>query len=138
MSQQKEIPKKTVSTTEKKDDKTKIQVSSQKQSLSFYVFLAKKFLQSEETVELSGLGNAINTVVSCAEILKTTGFAVVKKIETSSVQMPSQKESDKTISKAKIQIFVSKATNFEKLMEKEKKEQEERKAKKEQEHDTKK
>lgn len=48
---------KKVEKKDKVDDKTKIQVSSSKQSLSFYVFLSKKFLKSEETVELSGLGN---------------------------------------------------------------------------------
>lgn len=115
---------------DRKDDKTKIQISSQKQTLSFYVFLAKKFLVSEETVELSGLGNAINTVVSCAEILKTSGFAVIKKIETSSVQMPSGKDDGKNISKAKIQIFISKAKDFEKLYEKDLKDNAERKSKK--------
>jgi hypothetical protein len=39
------------------ESKNKIQVSSQKKNLAFYVYLSKKFLSTEETVELSGLGN---------------------------------------------------------------------------------
>lgn len=40
-----------------KKQKNKIQVSSTKQTLSFYVYLAKRLMATENTVELSGLGN---------------------------------------------------------------------------------
>ncbi|KAL1564973.1 hypothetical protein AAHA92_07249 [Salvia divinorum] len=58
--------------------KNRIQVSNTKKPLFFYVNLAK-----HNEVELSGLGMAISTVVSVAEILKNHGFAVEKKIMTS-------------------------------------------------------
>jgi len=105
------------------ENKSKIQVSSSKRPLNFYVYLTKKFLQDEETVELSGLGNAINTVVSCSEILKSSGAALIKKIETSSVQIQSTKQQNRTVSKAKIQIFVSKSKDYDTIMAKEKQEQ---------------
>jgi len=105
------------------ENKSKIQVSSTKKPLNFYVYLTKKFLQDEETVELSGLGNAINTVVSCGEILKSSGAAVIKKIETSSVQIQSTKQNNRTVLKAKIQIFVSKSKDYDTIMAKERQEQ---------------
>jgi len=107
----------------REENRNRIQISSSKKTLSFYVYLAKKFLADEEVVELSGLGNAINTVVSCAEILKNSGAAIIKKIETSSVQMPSGRQTNRTVSKAKIQVFVSKSKDFLVIMEKEKQEQ---------------
>eukprot|EP01080_Neovahlkampfia_damariscottae_P001378 gene1378-11999_t len=113
------------------EDKNKIQVSSQKKNLAFYVYLSKKFLATQETVELSGLGNAINIVVSAAEILKSKNYATIEQIQTSSVDMPSQKGKKKTITKAKIQILLKKTKEFENLYKEDLKEEEERKAKKE-------
>ena len=95
----------------------KIQVATKK-NLSFYVFLSKRFLKENNEIELSGLGNAINNVVSCAEILKNNGFATVKKIETSLVDVESQTRS-KPIQKAKIQIFLNKTKDCDALIKKE-------------------
>ncbi|KAG6426104.1 hypothetical protein SASPL_110319 [Salvia splendens] len=58
--------------------KNRIQVSNTKKPLFFYVNLAKRYMQQHSEVELSGLGMAISTVVSVAEILKNNGFAVEK------------------------------------------------------------
>nr|XP_034587556.1 uncharacterized protein At2g34160-like [Setaria viridis] len=56
----------------------RIQVSSSKKPLFFYVNLAKKYMQQHGDVELSALGLAISTVVTIAEILKNNGLAVEK------------------------------------------------------------
>ncbi|XP_072148715.1 uncharacterized protein At2g34160 [Setaria viridis] len=64
----------------------RIQVSSSKKPLFFYVNLAKKYMQQHGDVELSALGLAISTVVTIAEILKNNGLAVEKKIRALTVQ----------------------------------------------------
>jgi DNA-binding protein len=116
-----------VTTTPQQSD-NKIQVSSSKQSLSFYVHLAKKFLTSQNEIELSGLGSAINTVVSCAEILKNGGFATISKINTSTVEIKSEGE-EQSFPKAKIQVWLAKGKDFDTIMEQQKKEAEEKKQK---------
>lgn len=99
----------------------KIQVSNSKKSRNFYVNLAKKMLKNgKDDVELSGLGNAIFTVVTVSEILKTTGFCVVSKIETSSV--PAGNDGNRL--KPKIQVTVKKAAQFDQLYEQQEKENE--------------
>eukprot|EP01126_Amoeba_proteus_P001768 TRINITY_DN1053_c0_g2_i2.p1 TRINITY_DN1053_c0_g2~~TRINITY_DN1053_c0_g2_i2.p1 ORF type:complete len:109 (+),score=17.83 TRINITY_DN1053_c0_g2_i2:62-388(+) len=50
---------------------------SNNRSLFFYVDLATKFLLSHETVDISGLGGAIPTVVTIAEILKNQDVAKI-------------------------------------------------------------
>jgi len=67
-------------------DRNKIKVSSGR-SVFFYVDLATRFLKDQEDVELSGLGYAITTVVTIAEILKNQGVAAVKKINTSTMDI---------------------------------------------------
>ncbi|XP_075479836.1 uncharacterized protein At2g34160-like isoform X2 [Primulina tabacum] len=67
--------------------KNRIQVSHTKKPLFFYVNLTKRYMQQYNEVELSALGMAISTVVSIAEILKNNGFAVEKKIMTSTVEI---------------------------------------------------
>eukprot|EP01027_Heterolobosea_sp_BB2_P003082 GEZU01004664.1.p1 GENE.GEZU01004664.1~~GEZU01004664.1.p1 ORF type:complete len:140 (-),score=69.05 GEZU01004664.1:161-580(-) len=112
-------------TNSNEESGNKIQVSSNKRTLFFYVNLAKKFLAKEPVVELSGLGNAINTVVSCAEILKNSNVAVVNKIETSTVEVSGEGR-QRPIQKAKIQIFLSKSDKFDEVIAQQQKEQQER------------
>eukprot|EP00252_Welwitschia_mirabilis_P017786 TRINITY_DN394_c0_g2_i1.p1 TRINITY_DN394_c0_g2~~TRINITY_DN394_c0_g2_i1.p1 ORF type:complete len:135 (+),score=36.34 TRINITY_DN394_c0_g2_i1:267-671(+) len=95
--------------------KNRIQVSNTKQPLFFYVNLAKRYLKNHDEVELSGLGMAIATVVTVAEILKNNGLAVEKKIMTSTVDMKDETRS-RPIQKAKIEILLTKSHNFEELM----------------------
>ncbi|XP_042058920.1 uncharacterized protein At2g34160-like isoform X2 [Salvia splendens] len=80
--------------------KNRIQVSNTKKPLFFYVNLAKRYMQQHNEVELSALGMAISTVVSVAEILKNNGFAVEKKIMTSTVEIRDESRG-RPISKAK-------------------------------------
>uniref|UniRef100_M8BSE9 DNA/RNA-binding protein Alba-like domain-containing protein n=1 Tax=Aegilops tauschii TaxID=37682 RepID=M8BSE9_AEGTA len=58
--------------------KNRIQVSTNKKPLYFYVNLAKRYMQNYDEVELSALGMAIGTVVTVSEILKNNGLATEK------------------------------------------------------------
>ncbi|XP_073283071.1 uncharacterized protein At2g34160-like [Primulina huaijiensis] len=95
--------------------KNRIQVSNTKKPLFFYVNLAKRYMQHYNEVELSALGMAISTVVSIAEILKNGGFAVDKKIMTSTVEIRDESRG-RTASKAKIEIVLGKTDKFDELM----------------------
>lgn len=95
--------------------KNRIQVSNTKKPLFFYVNLAKRYMQQHNDVELSALGMAIATVVTIAEILKNSGFAVEKKIMTSTVDMKDESRG-RPIQKAKIEILLGKTDKFDELM----------------------
>ncbi|XP_047342517.1 uncharacterized protein At2g34160-like [Impatiens glandulifera] len=95
--------------------KNRIQVSNTKKPLFFYVNLAKRYMQQHNEVELSALGMAISTVVSVAEILKNNGFAIEKKIRTSTVEMKDESKG-RPVQKAKIEITLGKTENFDELM----------------------
>ncbi|XP_010525972.1 PREDICTED: uncharacterized protein At2g34160-like [Tarenaya hassleriana] len=94
--------------------KNRIQVSNTKKPLFFYVNLAKRYMQQHSEVELSALGMAIATVVNIAEILKSNGFAVEKKIMTSMVDM--REEIGRPVHKPKIEIMLGKTEKFDELM----------------------
>ncbi|XP_073295758.1 uncharacterized protein At2g34160-like [Primulina huaijiensis] len=95
--------------------KNRIQVSHTKKPLFFYVNLTKRYMQQYNEVELSALGMAISTVVSIAEILKNNGFAVEKKIMTSTVEIKDDSRG-RPVQKAKIEIVLGKTANFDELM----------------------
>ncbi|KAL6563189.1 hypothetical protein OROHE_005776 [Orobanche hederae] len=95
--------------------RNRIQVSNTKKPLFFYVNLAKRYIQQHNEVELSALGMAISTVVSIAEILKNNGFAVEKKITTSTVEIRDDSRG-RPIQKAKIEIVLEKTAKFDELM----------------------
>uniref|UniRef100_A0A803MJQ4 Alba DNA/RNA-binding protein n=1 Tax=Chenopodium quinoa TaxID=63459 RepID=A0A803MJQ4_CHEQI len=57
---------------------------------------------------------AIATVVTIAEILKNNGFAVEKKIATSTVDI--NESGGRPIEKAKIEIVLEKSEKFDELM----------------------
>ncbi|XP_006643815.1 uncharacterized protein At2g34160-like [Oryza brachyantha] len=93
----------------------RIQVSNTKKPLFFYVNLAKRYMQQHGDVELSALGMAIATVVTVAEILKNNGFAVEKKIRTSTVEINDESRV-RPLQKAKIEIVLGKSEKFDELM----------------------
>ncbi|KAL2553583.1 Uncharacterized protein Fot_07299 [Forsythia ovata] len=95
--------------------KNRIQVSNTKKPLFFYVSLAKRYMQQHDEVELSALGMAISTVVSVAEILKNNGFAIEKKIMTSTVEIKDEFRG-RLITKAKLEIVLGKTDKFDELM----------------------
>ncbi|XP_076920822.1 uncharacterized protein At2g34160-like [Bidens hawaiensis] len=103
----------TVTTDSQK--KNRIQVSNTKKPLFFYVNLAKRYMQQHGDVELSALGMAIATVVTIAEILKNSGFAIEKKIITSTVDIKDESRG-RVIQKAKIEITLGKTEKFDELM----------------------
>ncbi|AQK92736.1 Alba DNA/RNA-binding protein [Zea mays] len=106
--------------------RNRIQVSSSKKPLFFYVNLAKRYMQHhDDDVELSALGlgpkslsnllAAISTAVTVAEILKNNGLAVEKKVRTSTVDIKNE-ISTRSIQKAKIEIVLGKTNKFDELM----------------------
>ncbi|PKU78194.1 uncharacterized protein At2g34160 [Dendrobium catenatum] len=88
----------------------RIQVSTNKKPVYFYVNLAKRFMERHNEVELSALGMAIGTVVTVAEILKNNGLATEKKIMTSTVGTKDEAKG-RLVRKAKIEILLSKTQN---------------------------
>ncbi|CAN8290871.1 unnamed protein product [Cochlearia groenlandica] len=95
--------------------KNRIQVSNTKKPLFFYVNLAKRYMQQYTDVELSALGMAIATVVTVAEILKNNGFAVEKKIMTTTVDIKDDTRR-RSVQKPKIEITLVKSEKFDELM----------------------
>lgn len=93
----------------------RIQVSNTKKPLFFYVNLTKQFLGAHETVHLSGLGMAVATVVTVAEILKKNGLAAVTSIGTSTVDAVDECDPDNETQKAKIEIAVKRSDKFHEL-----------------------
>eukprot|EP01126_Amoeba_proteus_P001767 TRINITY_DN1053_c0_g1_i1.p1 TRINITY_DN1053_c0_g1~~TRINITY_DN1053_c0_g1_i1.p1 ORF type:complete len:150 (-),score=38.31 TRINITY_DN1053_c0_g1_i1:140-589(-) len=81
---------------------------SNNRSLFFYVDLATKFLLSHETVDISGLGGAIPTVVTIAEILKNQDVAKITSITTSLTTLQ-----EHTSPKPKMEIKIQKSDQFE-------------------------
>ncbi|XP_074586002.1 uncharacterized protein At2g34160-like [Curcuma longa] len=91
--------------------KNRIQVSTNKKPLFFYVNLAKRYMQQHNEIELSALGMAIGTVVTVAEILKNNGLATAKMIQTSTVGTKDEVKG-RLVRKAKIEILLLKTDNF--------------------------
>uniref|UniRef100_A0ACD5Z1R1 Uncharacterized protein n=1 Tax=Avena sativa TaxID=4498 RepID=A0ACD5Z1R1_AVESA len=95
--------------------KNRIQVSTNKKPLYFYVNLAKKYMQNYGEVELSALGMAIGTAVTVSEILKNNGLAIEKKILTSTIGTKDEAKG-RLVRKAKIEILLCKSENFNSIM----------------------
>ncbi|KAG0460091.1 hypothetical protein HPP92_023219 [Vanilla planifolia] len=95
--------------------RNRIQVSTNKKPLYFYVNLAKRYMQHHNEIELSALGMAIGTVVTVAEILKNNGLATEKKILTSTVGGKDDAKG-RLVRKAKIEILLGKTENFDYLI----------------------
>jgi hypothetical protein len=90
-----------------------VQVSA-KRNHTYYVNLCLKVFQRREwytQLELSGLGNAIPSIVSITEILKRYKVATVKKIETSLVEL-SDVEGSRPLPKAKIVVILDKIASI--------------------------
>ncbi|KAK8532090.1 hypothetical protein V6N13_131432 [Hibiscus sabdariffa] len=94
--------------------KNRIQVSNTKKPLFFYVNLAKRYMQQYNEVQLSGLGMAITTVVTVAEILKNNGLAIEKKVSTATVGMKDENKGS-VARKTKIEIILGKSDKFDTL-----------------------
>eukprot|EP00697_Spironema_sp_BW2_P009227 gnl/Spiro4/24060_TR11926_c0_g1_i1.p1 gnl/Spiro4/24060_TR11926_c0_g1~~gnl/Spiro4/24060_TR11926_c0_g1_i1.p1 ORF type:complete len:141 (+),score=20.17 gnl/Spiro4/24060_TR11926_c0_g1_i1:35-424(+) len=90
------------------DRASRIQVSHTKRPLYFYVRLAKRMLETNEEVTLSALASAIASVVTIAEILRNSRFAVIKKIETSTTVG----EEGRGAMRAKMSVILIKSAEF--------------------------
>ncbi|XP_059632406.1 uncharacterized protein At2g34160-like [Cornus florida] len=108
--------KKVAETKAETQKKNRIQVSSSKKPLFFYLNLAKRFFKQHKEVELSALGTAIPTVVLIAEILKSNGLAIQKKVLTSTVGPKDDAKDAKgrRVQKAKIEIVLERTEKAEK------------------------
>ncbi|BDA47496.1 Uncharacterized protein At2g34160 [Coccomyxa sp. Obi] len=93
----------------------RIQVSTNKKPLFFYVNLAKRFLQEHGEVQLSALGLAISSMVTVAEILKSGQWAVESKI-TTGLDTTEEEGRDRPMQKAKMEIILTKSPQFDELM----------------------
>ena len=96
----------------KAEIRTRIRISNNR-GLFFFVNLAKKYMaQMPDTtpLDLSAIGAAINTAVSCAEILKNNKLVTLHKIETSTVVL--QAGGGRTANKPKMQIYLLKTAEF--------------------------
>eukprot|EP01010_Urceolus_cornutus_P001239 NODE_1764_length_764_cov_470.749650_g1371_i0.p1 GENE.NODE_1764_length_764_cov_470.749650_g1371_i0~~NODE_1764_length_764_cov_470.749650_g1371_i0.p1 ORF type:complete len:147 (+),score=33.08 NODE_1764_length_764_cov_470.749650_g1371_i0:102-542(+) len=92
-------------------DSNKIRVSTAR-SLFLYINICKRLLhEGEAEVELSGLGMAINSVVSCAEILKNQKLVAVTKISTSLSEVQEWRQANVP----KLQVFVKKSPQFDEI-----------------------
>ncbi|CAA2967720.1 DNA RNA-binding Alba, partial [Olea europaea subsp. europaea] len=80
-----------------------------------YIFKFYGLLFTSIIDKHSSIFAAISTVVSIAEILKNNGFAVEKKIMTSTVEIRDESRG-RHISKAKIEIVLGKTEKFDELM----------------------
>ncbi|CAM8979767.1 unnamed protein product [Rhodiola kirilowii] len=104
-----------ISIDDNSQKRNRIQVSNTKKPLFFYVNLAKRYMQQFNEVELCALGMAISTVVTITEILKNNGFAIEKKIATSTVDIKDESRY-RPVQKAKIEILLGKSEKFDELM----------------------
>ncbi|XP_071732533.1 uncharacterized protein [Rutidosis leptorrhynchoides] len=85
----------------------RIQVSNTKKPFVFYLNLAKSYIKSYKSVELSALGKAIPTAVVISEILKGSGLATQKLISISTLRTKDEL-TGKLLQKAKIEIVMAK------------------------------
>ncbi len=88
---------------------------STKKNPNFYVFLGKKYLEENETVELHALGNAVSISVIAAENLVRNNYATFQRIETRTITVPGNKGDSK---KAKLFITLKRSPEFFENMEK--------------------
>ena len=108
---------------ELKIDSNEINVSTRKNQ-SFYVFLGKKILEKHDTIVMNALGNATTQAVIAAESLVKNGYADYAKLETKTINVEQtnrrggkeQEGDDKTVSRAKLLITLTKSKDFDKNM----------------------
>ena len=112
-------------TEEKKFNRdTNIINVSSKRNFTFYVFLAKKYLEDFETVELHSLGQSCPLAVQAAENLARHGYATLEKIYTDTISV--DRQDGTTGSKAKLFITMRKTKEFDSINAAWEKEREER------------
>ena len=86
---------------------------SVKRNFAFYVFLAKKYLETFETVEFHSLGQSCPLAVQAAENLAWHGYATLERIYTDTISV--DRQDGTSGSKAKLFITMKKTKEFDKL-----------------------
>ena len=95
---------------ETKRDSNIINVSGKgDRKFTFFVFLAKKILESYETVELHSIGQACPYGVQAAENLCRHGYTTLDRIYTETVELESG------FKRAKLFIVLKKTKDFDKI-----------------------
>ncbi|OMO54767.1 DNA/RNA-binding protein Alba-like protein [Corchorus capsularis] len=95
--------------TKKMKNKNRVHISNTKKPFLFYLNLAKRYIKNNEEVELCGLGMAIPTVITLAEILKQNGIAIQKGVRTSTAISQELDRMGRQVMKARIEIVLAKA-----------------------------
>ena len=109
-------------------DTNQINVSTNR-NFTFYVFLAKKYFEDFEEVELHSLGNATQLAVQASENLIRHGYATLEQIKTDTIKV--ERRDGTEGSKAKLFITLKKADGFNDAVAAFEKMREEREAQKE-------
>lgn len=98
-----------------KPENNKVQISSKKDA-GFYVYIGKLYLFHFDTIELHGLGDAINTSVKAAELLTRHGYTAIQKIETTTLQPTKEEKGPRRGKKAKLIVTLKRSNNFPELI----------------------
>eukprot|EP00761_Pharyngomonas_kirbyi_P008577 gb/GECH01008589.1/.p1 GENE.gb/GECH01008589.1/~~gb/GECH01008589.1/.p1 ORF type:complete len:121 (+),score=36.44 gb/GECH01008589.1/:1-363(+) len=104
----------------------RIQISS-RMPLFFYVNLVKKRLKDGQ-VELSGLGNAINSVVSVAEITRTNELGNISDITTDMADVSG--DPVRAVQKPMMHLTLTKSDKYDQMIAEQEKEKEQEKEEK--------
>mmetsp|Transcript_1671 Transcript_1671/g.1117 ORF Transcript_1671/g.1117 Transcript_1671/m.1117 type:complete len:125 (+) Transcript_1671:162-536(+) len=80
---------------------------SVKKNPNFYVFLAKKYFETHETIELHALGNAVSTSVIAAENLVRNNYGTFGEIRTKTIQVESTQENSRRPESKKAKLFIT-------------------------------
>ncbi|EFJ51674.1 hypothetical protein VOLCADRAFT_73065 [Volvox carteri f. nagariensis] len=90
----------------------RVQVSTNKKPLQFYLNLSRRIMAEHGEVELSALGLAVSNMVTVAEILKKEGWAVEKSLRTGLETLEGEQRS---VSKPKMEVVLTKSPDFDRL-----------------------
>eukprot|EP00796_Vickermania_ingenoplastis_P000064 gene64-42_t len=102
-----------------------VRVSFKKPAYAYVDFVKHRFNEGIESVTISGLGRAVASAVSVADLLRTQGLVTITKIQTSRGEVEGSQSTDR------IEIVVQKSADFSKIYEQQQKEREEKKKAKE-------
>ena len=81
---------------------------------NFFVYLAKRYLEEFETIEMHALGNAASVSVQAAENLVRNEYAVFESIVTKTIEVEGYNK--KVAKKAKLFITLKRSPNFKEVM----------------------
>lgn len=102
-------------------DSTDVRVSFKKPAYAYVDFVKHRLHEGVVSITISGLGRAVASAVSVADLLRTQGLVTITKIQTSRGEVDGSQSTDR------IEIVVNKAKDFEKIYEQQQKEREEKK-----------